>query len=194
MYKFKHRGARFHYRRNSHFPQHALSMGNSASCAPSMASNGAAKVLSLDGKLQSFAKPVKAAELMIEHSGKFLCDSSDLKVGHRIQGLLPDEDLEWRRLYFLLPMDLLYSVLTLEEMSSLTFIATKALKHGNSSGFGRIFPVLMSELCISPADVNRLKLEDGDRENQSSKAVQRLISKQRSWKPALETIAETSCT
>ncbi|CAK9329929.1 unnamed protein product [Citrullus colocynthis] len=159
-----------------------------------MASNGAAKVLSLDGKLQSFAKPVKAAELMIEHSGKFLCDSSDLKVGHRIQGLLPDEDLEWRRLYFLLPMDLLYSVLTLEEMSSLTFIATKALKHGNSSGFGRIFPVLMSELCISPADVNRLKLEDGDRENQSSKAVQRLISKQRSWKPALETIAETSCT
>ncbi|XP_004137354.1 uncharacterized protein LOC101203132 [Cucumis sativus] len=170
-------------------------MGNSASCAPSMASNGAPKVLSLDGRLQSFSKPVTAAELMIEHSGKFLCDSSDLKVGHRIQGLLPDEDLEWRRLYFLLPMDLLYSVLTLEEMSSLTFIATKALKQGNSSGFGRIFPVLISEFCNSPADVKGLKLEDDDdRENQSSKAVKRLMSKQRSWKPALETIAETSCT
>lgn len=171
-------------------------MGNSASCAPSMVSNGAAKVLSLDGKLESYTKPVKAAELMIENSGKFLCDSGDLKVGHRIQGLLPDEDLECRRLYFLLPMDLLYSVLTLEEMSSLTYIATKALKQGNSSGFGRIFPVLISELCILPSEVNRLKSEHGDRESENStkKPVQRLMSKQRSWKPALETIAETSCT
>ncbi|XP_022987495.1 uncharacterized protein LOC111485040 [Cucurbita maxima] len=168
-------------------------MGNSASCAPSMASNGAAKVLSLDGKLQSYTKRVQAAELMIEHSGKFLCDSADLSVGHRIQGLLPDEDLECRRLYFLLPMDLLYSVLTLEEMRSLTYTATKALKHGNSSGFGRIFPVLITDLCISLSDVNRLKSADGDRENRSSKPVQRLMSKQRSWKPALETIAETSC-
>ncbi|KAG7021657.1 hypothetical protein SDJN02_15383, partial [Cucurbita argyrosperma subsp. argyrosperma] len=170
-------------------------MGNSAFCAPSMASNGAAKVLTLDGNLQSFMKPVKAAELMIEHSGKFLCDSGDLKVGHRIPGLLTEEYLEGGRLYFLLPMDLLYSVLTIEEMSSLTYIATKALKRGNSSGFGRIFPVLISELCIFPSDVNGLKSVDGDGENnQSSKPVQRLMSKQRSWKPALETIAETSCT
>lgn len=170
-------------------------MGNSAaSCAPSMASNGGAKVVSLDGNLQSFTKPVKAADLMIEHYGKFLCDSDDLKVGHRIQGLLPDEDLECGQLYFLLPMDLLYSVLTLEEMNSITHIATKALKHGNSSGFGRIFPVLISELCIFRSDVNGLKSADGDLENRDSKPVQRLMSKQRSWKPALETIAETSCT
>ncbi|KAJ6881742.1 hypothetical protein NC651_028369 [Populus alba x Populus x berolinensis] len=42
-------------------------------------------------------------------------------------------------------MELLYSVLTHEELSSLTYKATKALKFNN---FGKIFPVL-SEFCIS---------------------------------------------
>lgn len=159
-------------------------MGNATSCAPSIISSGAVKVLLSNGNLQIYTKPVKATELMLENPGQFVCDSTSLRVGHRIHGLSADEELERRQLYFLLPMELLYSVLTHEEMSCLTYRATKALKHNN---FGKIFPVL-SEFCIFPSEaktmINSLTIE--------SQPVER-YSKQRSWKPALETIVETPC-
>jgi hypothetical protein len=106
------------------------------------------KVLTNGGNLQIYTKPVKAAELMLENPGQFVCDSTSLKVGHRVHGLSADDQLERRQFYFVLPMELLYSVLTHEEMSSLTYKATKALKYNN---FSKIFPVL-SEFCIFPSE------------------------------------------
>ncbi|KAG6752861.1 hypothetical protein POTOM_042901 [Populus tomentosa] len=98
-------------------------MGNATSCAPSIiSSNGAVKVLFSDkGNMQIYTKP-----------------------SYRIHGLSADDELERRQLYFVLPTELLYSVLTHEELSSLTYKATKALKYNN---FGKIFPVL-GEFCI----------------------------------------------
>ncbi|KAK8569423.1 hypothetical protein V6N13_046478 [Hibiscus sabdariffa] len=160
-------------------------MGNAASCAPSIASSGgAAKVVFPDGSLQMYTKPVKAADLMVENPGHFVCDSSSLTVGSRVHGLTADDELERRRVYFLLPMDLLYSVLTQEEMSCLSCKATKALKHA-SFNIGRIFP----EFCIFPSEATKTapKNSAGDVAEDS---VER-FSKQRSWKPALETILET---
>ncbi|XP_022737262.1 uncharacterized protein LOC111290170 [Durio zibethinus] len=131
-------------------------MGNAASCAPSIIliiSSGVVKVLFPNGNMQIYTKPVKAADLMLKNPEQFVCDSSSLEVDYRIHGLTADEVLERCQLYFLLPMELLYSVLTHEEMSSKT------------------------------------------PENQVSKtsySVER-YSKQRSWKPALETILEAPC-
>ncbi|KAJ6373800.1 hypothetical protein OIU78_029477 [Salix suchowensis] len=161
-------------------------MGNAASCAPSIISNRVViKVLFCDdGNLQIYTKPVKAAEVMLESPGQFVCDSASLKVGQRIHGLVADDELERRQLYFVLPMELLYSVLTREEMSSLTYKATRALKYNN---FVKIFPVL-SEFCIFPSDGKTM-----DSMAAEQQPVER-YSKQRSWKPALETIVETpSC-
>ncbi|KAE9597479.1 hypothetical protein Lal_00030008 [Lupinus albus] len=164
-------------------------MGNAASCTPSLISNGVYKVLYLDGRLEFYTKQMRASELMIEYPEQFVCDSSYLKVGHRIQGLLADEELERRKFYFLLPMDLLYSVLTHDEMSSFNYKASKALlKHGSFNNLGKIFPVCMflpsepkkieaySEVMIEPEPV--------------PVPVERYL-KQRSWRPALETIDET---
>ncbi|KAG6753831.1 hypothetical protein POTOM_041831 [Populus tomentosa] len=96
---------------------------------------------------------------------------------------ISDDELERRQLYFVLPTELLYSVLTHEELSSLTYKATKALKFNN---FGKIFPVL-SEFCIFPSEGKTT-----DSMVTEPQPMER-YSKQRSWKPALETIVETPC-
>ncbi|XWS60840.1 hypothetical protein CRYUN_Cryun07bG0072000 [Craigia yunnanensis] len=163
-------------------------MGNAASCAPSIISSGAVKVLFSDGNMQIYTKPVKAADLMLENPGQFVCDSSSLKVGYRIHALTADEVLERRQLYFLLPMELLYSVLTHEEMGSLTCKASKALKHATFNNLGKIFPIF-SEFCIFPFET---KTSENPVISKTADSVER-YSKQRSWKPALETIQETPC-
>lgn len=162
-------------------------MGNTASCTPSLIANGVFKVLFLDGRVEAYTKPMRAAELMLEYPGQFVCDSSYLKVGHRIQGLLADEELERRKFYFLLPMELLYSVLTHEEMSSLNYKASRALKRGSFNNLAKIFPVF-SEFCMFPSEPKRL---EHDSEVISEAEPLERYSKHRSWRPALETIDET---
>nr|DAD31955.1 TPA_asm: hypothetical protein HUJ06_010806 [Nelumbo nucifera] len=54
-------------------------MGNTTSCAPTNASNGAVKVLFCDGRMEVYTRPIKAAELMLENPCQFVCESSDLK-------------------------------------------------------------------------------------------------------------------
>lgn len=182
-------------------------MGNAASCAPSITSNGATKVLSSDGTMEIYTQPIKAAELMLESPGMFVCDSTSLQVGQRIHGLSADEELEKRHLYLLLPMELLYSVLTHEEMSSFTSFGTNPkplVNNGNTTNnnsnstnnnnsgsstfvnFGKIFPSL-GEFCkFLPSETKTL----GSPINCQPEPVER-YSKQRSWRPALETIVET---
>ncbi|CAK9158644.1 unnamed protein product [Ilex paraguariensis] len=159
-------------------------MGNVASCAPSIISYGVVKVLSSDGTLEIYTRPVKAAELMLENPGRFICDSGHLKVGHRIPGLSADDDLERRQLYFLLPMEMLYSVLTNEEKITLTDKASKALKQG-SLNLARIFPVL-GDFCLFPPSEDKTV----DSPARVPELAER-YSRQRSWRPALETIIET---
>ncbi|KAL1137491.1 hypothetical protein V6Z11_A12G311300 [Gossypium hirsutum] len=133
-------------------------MGNAVSCTPSIISGGGAvKVVFPNGNIQMYTKSVKAADLMVENRGQFVCDSGGLKVGFRVHGLTADEELERRRLYFLLPMELLYSVLTEEEMS-----------------------------CLSSKSPPQNAVNDGPKDS-----VVVRFSKQRSWKPALETIVES---
>ncbi|KAM1638232.1 hypothetical protein EV1_015762 [Malus domestica] len=181
-------------------------MGNAAvSCAPLIifpsSPGGAAKVLTLDGRMEVFTRQVKAAELMVENPGQFLCESTTLKVGNRIHGLTADKPLERRRLYFLLPMDLLYSVLTHEELSSLAYKASKALKNSRGfKNFSRIFPVFGDFRFFNVSESKRLDCDDyviisvTSSHNPEPVILLERYSKQRSWKPALETIDETPCT
>ncbi|KAK4782037.1 hypothetical protein SAY86_016139 [Trapa natans] len=164
-------------------------MGNVTSCAPSILplSRGAAKVLFPDGRLQLHARPITAGELMLENPGKFVCRAGSLKVGCRILGLLANEALEPRCIYFLLHMDLMYSVLSREEMSAIRYRASKSLcsGHGSFSGLGKIFPI-----CIFASSEGNKWLDFTGAVADGSDAIEK-YSKQRSWKPALETIVES---
>ncbi|CAA2975131.1 Hypothetical predicted protein [Olea europaea subsp. europaea] len=161
-------------------------MGNAALCALSMISIGVAKVLSTDGRLIIYTKRVTAAELMLENPGQFLCHSCHLKIGQRIPGVSAEEVLEHGQFYFLLPMEMLYSVLTNEEMNWLNDKASKGLKQG-SLNFSKIFPVLGDHFCLFPNSEAKAVIEvSSTRDSQPSERY----SIQRSWQPALETIVE----
>ncbi|XP_051148151.1 uncharacterized protein LOC127263180 [Andrographis paniculata] len=161
-------------------------MGNAALCAPSILSSGAIKILSSDGRLTVYTRtPLKAAEIMSENPGQFLCEPNDLKVGQRIAGMSGEEELERGQLYVLLPMEMLYSVLTTEEMNSLAHVTTKGWKHAAGTlSFSRIFP----EFCLFPS-VSEVRAVEGSAGRLEMN--DRLMTRQRSWEPALETIVET---
>ncbi|KAK4414184.1 hypothetical protein Salat_2831300 [Sesamum alatum] len=165
-------------------------MGNAALCAPSLLSNGVVKVLSADGRLIIYTRdePVRAAEIMLENPGQFVCESRQLRVGQRIAGMCAEEELETGREYFLLPMEMLYSVLTDDEMKFLGQKASRGSKQAATTlNFSKIFP----EFCLFPTGGEAKAVEElaavggGDLQH-----VER-YSRQRSWQPALETIIET---
>ncbi|KAL6552465.1 hypothetical protein OROHE_007829 [Orobanche hederae] len=188
-------------------------MGNAALCAPSIIFNGGIKIFSgTDGKLLIYTKvPTKTAEIMLENPGHFLCESSNLRVGRRIPGMSADEGLERGHVYFLLPMEMLYSVLTDEEMMKLVSQnnASKGMRQAVSSSsssssssqmlkISKIFPAEFN--CLFP-NINGSQVfkavdhDDDDNHHEddydSTKMVVR-YSRQRSWQPALETIIEST--
>ncbi|KAL5712502.1 hypothetical protein ACHQM5_014669 [Ranunculus cassubicifolius] len=122
---------------------------------------------------------------MLENPSHFVCDYSDLKAGHRIPGLVADAELLRRRLYFLLPIMMLYSVLLEDEMDALSFLVSKVMKNERAGHIGKVFP-MFSESCIFPSEAKGF----GD-STRYSKPGERSYSKQRSWRPALDTIVET---
>ncbi|KAI3473918.1 hypothetical protein Pfo_028112 [Paulownia fortunei] len=163
-------------------------MGNVALCAPSVISNVVVKVLSSDGRLMIYTRaPVKAAEIMLENPGQFLCESIHLKVGQRIPGICAEEELERGQVYFLLPMEMLYSVLTNEEMKCLNQKASKGMKQAATLNFSKIFP----EFCLFPNGSEAKAVEDSAAIGISNSQQFERYSRQRSWQPALETIIET---
>ncbi|KAG2242968.1 hypothetical protein Bca52824_095187 [Brassica carinata] len=90
-------------------------MGNTSSNS----SSGVVKILApFTGTLDVFSKPIKTSQIVSQNSGQFITDSTLLQVGHRVTAVSPDEFLRPRRhLYLLLPTDMLYSVLTHEELA-----------------------------------------------------------------------------
>ena len=162
-------------------------MGNTTSCTPCMASNGSIKVIDMNGVTREYEQIIKAEDLMLENIGKFICDSGHLKVGCRVPGLTDKDELRRDRLYFLLPMDMLFSVLTEEEMLTLSFMATRSVKRRGSKKIARIFPFLTDFfLCpasspepASPKPENNVKFEN--------------VSRQWSWRPSLDPIEESAC-
>ncbi|XP_020097845.1 uncharacterized protein LOC109716709 [Ananas comosus] len=129
-----------------------------------------------------YASPTtRVADLLLDHPGHFVCDAARLTVGHRVPALPPDEPLAPRRLYFLLPTDLLYSVLTHEEAAALSSISTKRAKKkkhhhqcrsGGGSGIGvRIFPTATATAATTQGE-------------------ERIMWRQQPWRPALDTIEE----
>ncbi|RLN24501.1 uncharacterized protein C2845_PM07G02460 [Panicum miliaceum] len=197
-------------------------MGNTPSCIPLAPAGGgcassaaATKVIHADGTVTRLARPVRASELMLDHPGQFVCDSGRLAVGCRVPGVGADEVLRPRHAYFLLPMGMLYSVLTDEEMAALsechaataaasawkriTFTggardrhdrrgaAAGTAKDGCGSDGARVYPMLgLLEAGDLAAD-NKPEPRAGAGASKSGGAG---LRRHRSWQPVLDTIEE----
>uniref|UniRef100_A0ACD5TSJ2 Uncharacterized protein n=1 Tax=Avena sativa TaxID=4498 RepID=A0ACD5TSJ2_AVESA len=187
-------------------PSSCIPLPPSPATSSSSASTGC-KVIHADGRVTRLPRPVRASQLMLDHPGQFVCDACRLAVGCRVPGVAADELLQPRRAYFLLPMDMLYSVLTDDEMAALSSASrgafhaassawkriatgtTTTRRHRQSNGAGgdggRVFPV-----------VSLLQLQ-GDHDAPSRHAAAGFKSagavglrRLRSWKPVLDTIDE----
>ncbi|XP_072961136.1 uncharacterized protein [Typha angustifolia] len=160
-------------------------MGNTASCTPCAVYPRPAKVIGNDGLIEEYAHTVRVAELMFDNPGQFVCDSDHLNVGCRIPGLAADDELEQHHVYFLLPMDMLYSVLTEEEMSTLSCRASGAVRKSGSkkNNIVKTIPTL-GDFCLFPPETKQVE------EPNSSVSLSVRMSRQRSWIPALDTIEE----
>ncbi|ESQ34975.1 hypothetical protein EUTSA_v10009618mg [Eutrema salsugineum] len=179
-------------------------MGNTSSCAPliisSNSSSGAVKILApFTGTLDIFSKPIKTSDIVSQHSSHFITDSTLLQIGHRVTAVSPDEFLRPRRhLYLLLPIDMLFSVLTHEELALISEKAAEILNESRYNHLKRIFPVCMFPVTgdrrrSSPSSVNDDDHHDHDgveiRETLDDKVLYE--SKYGTWRPGLETIVES---
>ncbi|KAL6847781.1 hypothetical protein ACP4OV_021909 [Aristida adscensionis] len=180
--------------------------GGGGGCATTTAAT--AKVIHADGRVTRLARPARASEVMRDHPGQFVCDAARLAVGCRVPGVAADEVLEPRRAYFLLPMDMLYSVLTDEEMAALPAVhaasssawrrittglagagaggCTKA-KDSSCNDGARVYPML----GLLEADLG------ADQPERGGAAVKKPsggggggLRRHRSWRPVLDTIEE----
>uniref|UniRef100_A0A0D3EJ15 Uncharacterized protein n=1 Tax=Oryza barthii TaxID=65489 RepID=A0A0D3EJ15_9ORYZ len=154
-------------------------MGITPSCIPLApvaggSSSTACKIIHVDGTVTRLPRPVRASELMVDYPGQFVCDSGRLAVGCRVPGVAADELLEPRHAYFLLPMDMLYSVLTDEEMAALS--SFHAATAASSSSTPRRTAAAAAAAGVKPSGGG------GG------------VKRHRSWHPRLEAIDEVPCT
>ncbi|KAK8913815.1 hypothetical protein KSP39_PZI024054 [Platanthera zijinensis] len=161
-------------------------MGGASSCGSALgAASRSVRVIDSKGRAHEFFYSIRAAELMAENQGQFVCDSTNLQVGCRVPGLAADEELLHSRLYFLLPTDLLFSVLTEEEMAWLLRRVAGATTVRRRRRRRRSKVISISLMKTGEVE-ERKKAEEGRRCG-GVLAMERLRS---SWEPALDTIEE----
>ncbi|KAG2303188.1 hypothetical protein Bca4012_061969 [Brassica carinata] len=177
-------------------------MGNTSSCAPLITSSGVVKILSpFTGTLEVFSKPTKTSDIVSQNSGEFITDSTLLQIGHRVTPVSPDEFLRPRRhLYLLLPTDMLFSVLTQEELALISEKAAEILNESRYNHLKRVFPV-----CMFPLSGDRRRNSSSSNENDHhdhhdhdgmeirDSLEEKVLCELNygSWRPGLETIVES---
>ncbi|KAJ0257293.1 Uncharacterized protein HA466_0081840 [Hirschfeldia incana] len=175
-------------------------MGNTSSCAPLITSSGVVKILApFTGTLEVFSKPIKTSDIVSQNSGQFITDSTLLQIGHRVTAVPPNECLRPRQhLYLILPTDMLFSVLTQEELALISEKAAEILNESRYNHLKRVFPV-----CMFPVSGDRRRNSSSSNEDdhhdhdgveiRNSTLEEKVLCELNygSWRPGLETIVES---
>nr|GLL32939.1 uncharacterized protein LOC109156741 [Ipomoea trifida] len=167
-------------------------MGNLVPCCtltPRMcaATAKAVRVIVPGGGIRQFCEPVKAAELMLEHPGYFLINSTSMNVGRRFSALSADEDLEMGNAYGMFPLRRVNSVVTAADMAVLLEMAARdsTSKRVPAGIVVRVSP----ENGSATAAPSTLDLVF---EGFAEQELKYRLSSSRSKRPLLETIVEES--
>ncbi|GLT96983.1 hypothetical protein SLE2022_145710 [Rubroshorea leprosula] len=115
-------------------------MGICCSCGLSTSSSAGntAKLILEDDRLEEFSYPVKVSRILEKNSNSFICNSNDIDLDNILCAVDDDEELQPGELYFALPLSLLNSPLTAEDMGALAVRASLAL-NGSHGGGGQCF-------------------------------------------------------
>lgn len=109
-----------------------VKMSQSKECAR-MQQQSKVKLILCNGKLQEFSRPVRASEILSQRPNCFLCCSESMLIGSAVPPVHEDEELQVGQIYFLMPLSMSRSPLSLQEMCALAIKASAALigSHGS---------------------------------------------------------------
>ncbi|CAL9151235.1 uncharacterized protein LOC103993094 [Musa acuminata AAA Group] len=141
-------------------------MGICSSCDATtvVAATATAKLVLQDGKLQEFARPVKASHVLQKDPNCFVCSADDMGFDDFVSPVNADDELQPGQLYFLLPVSMLRRPLHAEEMAALAVKASAALMdsdgyHCRGGPVGRlVFPEASADgirSAVAPAQRRR---------------------------------------
>jgi len=152
----------------------------------------AIRVVHLNGQLDEFPAQVSVKRVLQNHPRYFICCSRDL-FAVNCRPLQPDEDLRLGELYFLLPLSILESDLSTENLVALAAkLCTAARKELSSTAQRRRSADSTCDLPgEAPSSMQEKFLRSCDDPEVKMAFREHLISKTRSWRPRLHTIQET---
>jgi len=146
----------------------------------------------MNGQLDEFPAPVTVKRMLQNHPTQFICSSRDL-FAVNCRPLQPEEDLRLGELYFLLPLSILDSDLSVENLVALAAKLNAAARNEASRAAQRRRSA--DSTCDLPGDgctsMNEKFLRSCDDPELKMAFREHLISKSRSWRPGLDTIKET---
>ncbi|KAE8651930.1 hypothetical protein Csa_006329 [Cucumis sativus] len=93
------------------------------------------KVVHMDGFIEEFSDPIKASKITSRNPNFFLCNSEQMLIGSCVPSLSSDENLQMGQIYFLLPLSLAHSPLSLPDLCNFAIKASSALRNIQSSLF-----------------------------------------------------------
>jgi hypothetical protein len=169
-------------------------MGSKASCSrrTDAVSPDAIRVVHLNGQLDEFPAQVSVKRVLQNLPRHFICCSRDL-FAVKCRPLQPDEDLRLGELYFLLPLSILESDLSAENLVALAARLYAAARKEVSRAAQRRRSA--DSACDLPGEGRSSMYEELLRSCEDPEVKiafrEHLISKSRSWRPRLHTIEET---
>ncbi|KAL7263732.1 hypothetical protein ACSBR1_001812 [Camellia fascicularis] len=114
-------------------------MGICASSQTTMGGGGAmnwppstAMIINFDGRLQEFRQPITAGSILNHHPNCFLCSSETMFVGSHPPQIPHHEQLQLGQIYFLMPISMSQSSLSLQDLCCLAIKASSGLNNNNS--------------------------------------------------------------
>lgn len=139
------------------------------------------------GGIRQFLEPVKAAEVMLEHPGYFLINSTSMSMGRRFSALSADEDLEMGNVYAMFPLRRVNSVVTAADMAVLLEMTADSTSKRIPAGIVvRVSPENGVDQSTEAPSLDSLY------EGFAEQEMKYRLSSSRSKRPLLETIVEES--
>uniref|UniRef100_A0A7N0TX94 Uncharacterized protein n=1 Tax=Kalanchoe fedtschenkoi TaxID=63787 RepID=A0A7N0TX94_KALFE len=171
------------------------------------------KVITSNGIVRVYTKPLRASKLMLEFPTHLLCRSDSLYIGQKIPSLSPKKKLKRGHNYFLLPRPYFQSTLTFASAAASFAAAAAAQPRGyystklaNSCKAFSIEKARNGVLKIRVSDEFIAQLTSEQRKATTANAAaeeervcntpqlmkeySQLVESSRQWRPKLETISE----
>ncbi|XP_057838477.1 uncharacterized protein LOC131048524 [Cryptomeria japonica] len=168
-------------------------MGQRASCKRfSEVCPQRVRIVDMSGQVEEFSTAVKVKQVLQNHPRHFLCFSRDLYAIKNGRLLPAEEDLRLGDIYFVLPISILDSDLSPQNLAALAArLVAAAKKEGSKHVQGSHGDSNLGHLSAGNCHLSEKLMKSCDNSELQMAFKEHLLAKSRSWQPRLHTIQET---